>query len=187
MIDWFGEIGIRLELRIVDSATMIDTNLAGEMDLYLWGWGWDPDPDFALSTFTTDQIQIWSDSFYSNPTYDELYLKQHTAVDADRRREIIVEAQRLLYNDVVYVVLAYPFNIVAHRTDTFTGWVDPTKYPGWDVYWWRYPGDLEPITAPVTPPPTGAGMEIYLAGLTAVIVLVAVVVFVLRKRRAEKE
>src|SRR3989304_4821595 len=145
MINWFSEIGIRLELRVVHSATMIDANLAGENDLYLWGWGWDPDPDFALSTFTTDQIQIWSDSFYSNPAYDALYLNQHTAVDTQERHDTIVEAQKLLYNDVVYVVLAYSFNIVAHRTDTLTGWVDPTVVPGWDVYWWKYPGDLEQI------------------------------------------
>jgi peptide/nickel transport system substrate-binding protein len=196
MINWFDEIGIRMELRVVDSATMIDTNLAGENDLYLWGWGWDPDPDFALSTFTTDQIQIWSDSFYSNPTYDALYLKQHTAVDPQERHDTIVEAQKLLYSDIVYVVLAYSFNIVAHRTDTFTGWVDPTTSPGWDVYWWKYPGDLQAYTPPATTsatttgttlPAAGPGIEMYLAALAVVIILIAVAVVVLRRRKPEKE
>lgn len=67
---WFKEIGIGVQVRVADSAQMLDANLAGAMDMYLWGWGFDADPDFALSVFTTGQIGVWSDCFYSNETYD---------------------------------------------------------------------------------------------------------------------
>jgi peptide/nickel transport system substrate-binding protein len=184
IINWFKEIGIGLQLRVVDSAQMIDTNLAGAMDMYLWGWSFDADPDFALSVFTTRQIGSWSDCFYSNVNYDNLYDKQHTAVDLQDRKNTITEMQKLLYSDAPYVVLAYSYTIRAYRTDSFTGWVDPTQNPGWDIYWWKFPGQLEPISAPTTPPPAAApGIELYIAALVVVVLAIAAVV-VLRKHRA---
>lgn len=185
IVNWFKEIGIELKLRVVDSAQMIDTNLAGEMDMYLWGWTFDADPDFALSVMTTNQIGSWSDCFYSNEAYDAMYLKQHVAVDPQERKNTITEMQKLLYKEAPYVVLAYSLTIRAYRTDVFTGWVDPTENPGWDIYWWRFPGQLEPVTAPPPPTTAGQGTEMYIAVVAVLIVVAAVAAaIVLRRRRA---
>lgn len=200
IVNWFKEIGIDLRLHVVDSAQMIDANLAGEMDTYLWGWGLDVDPDFALSVFTTDQIGAWSDCFYSNEEYDALYQKQHTATDIQERQKTIIDMQKFLYYESPYAMIAYSLNIMAHRTDTFTGWVDQTEYPGWDVTWWKYPGELKPITvAPTTqttvttettaPPQPGPGIEMYILALViiAVIVVAGAVAILRRRGAAEKE
>jgi peptide/nickel transport system substrate-binding protein len=190
IINWFKEIGIGLQLRVVDSAQMIDTNLAGAMDTYLWGWGFDADPDFALSVFTTGQIGAWSDCFYSNATYDNLYNKQHTAVSLQDRRNTIIEMQKLLYYDAPYVVLAYSYEVRAFRTDSFTGWLDPTQNPGWDIYWWKFPGLLEPVGAPPTPPPAAAaapGIELYAAVLVVAVLAIAAVFVFRNRRRAARE
>jgi peptide/nickel transport system substrate-binding protein len=197
LVNWFKEIGIDLKLHVVDSAQMIDANLAGDMDLYLWGWGFDCDPDFALSVFTTDQIGAWSDCFYSDKTYDALYLKQHTSADVQERHSTIVEMQKHLYNQSPYVMLAYSSNIVAHRTDTFTGWGDVSKYPGWDVYWWKYAADLVPVTATTTTATTetgvttqtttpSPGIDTYTAGI-AIVVIIAVAALAILLRRRKKE
>lgn len=182
--NWFKELGIGLKLRVVDSAQMVSTNLAGGMDMYLWGWGWDPDPDFALSVFTTSAIGLWSDSFYSNATYDAMYQQQHTATDFHARQNIIVEMQKFLYYYGPYIVLEYALNIEAHRTDTFTGWVDPTHYPGWDPYWWKYAGDLTPVTSAPPTPQAGFGNTVYIVALAVVIVLVAGALVAYRRRKA---
>ncbi|MGA8905431.1 MAG: hypothetical protein WB661_10550, partial [Candidatus Bathyarchaeia archaeon] len=201
--NWFKQIGIGMHLRVVDSAQMVDTNLAGEMDMYLWDWGFDADPDFALSVFTTDQIGGWSDCFYSNATYDALYQKQHTAVDMTERKNTITEMQKSLYYQAPYVVLVYTLNIEAYRTDIFTGWMDPIKNPGWDIYWWWWidpaqnPDQLTPIasmttytsaTSMVTTTP-GPGTEMYVAALAILVVIVAAgaAIAVRRRRAAEKE
>jgi ABC-type transport system substrate-binding protein len=197
LVNSFKEIGIDLKLHVVDSAQMIDANLAGDMDLYLWGWGFDCDPDFALSVFTTDQIGAWSDCFYSDKTYDALYLKQHTSADVQERHSTIVEMQKHLYNQSPYVMLAYSSNIVAHRTDTFTGWGDVSKYPGWDVYWWKYAADLVPVTATTTTATTetgvttqtttpSPGIDTYTAGI-AIVVIIAVAALAILLRRRKKE
>jgi ABC-type transport system substrate-binding protein len=181
---------------------MIDANLAGDMDLYLWGGGFDCDPDFALSVFTTDQILSWSDCFYSNEEYDAMYAAQHVSSDPQQRQAIIVDMQKHLYEQAPYVVLAYSSNIVAHRTDTFTGWGDVSKYPGWDVYWWNYATDLVPVTAATTtamtetemttqttvtemPPAPGPGIEVY-AGVIAIIIIVLAALAVLLRRRKKE-
>ena len=195
---WFKEIGIGLQMRVVDSAQMIDTNLAGGMDMYLWGWGFDPDPDFALSVFTTGQIGVWSDCFYSNATYDALYQKQHTATDMTERKNTITEMQKWLYYQAPYVVLAYTYNIEAYRTDIFTGFMDPLKYPGYDIYWWWWidptqtPDQIMPISALSTTATTttaGAGSEMYIAAAVLVVIAVAAaaVVMMRGRRAAEKK
>jgi ABC-type oligopeptide transport system substrate-binding subunit len=153
--------------------------------MYLWGWGPDADPDFILSVFTTGQILSWSDCFYSNPEYDALYDKQHVAVNFEDRRSTIIEMQKLLYNEAPYVVLDYALSVRAVRTDRFTGWVDPVQNPGWDVYWWKFPGQLEPIRATPTPL-AGLGTETYIAVLVVAILAVVGAVFVLRRRRAKE-
>jgi len=197
LVDSFKEIGIDLKLHVVDSAQMIDANLAGDMDLYLWGWGFDCDPDFALSVFTTDQIGAWSDCFYSDATYDALYLKQHTAADSQERQSTIVEMQKYLYDQSPYVMLAYSSNLVAHRTDTFTGWADVSQYPGWDAYWWKYAADLVPVTAGTTAATTetgvttqtttpSPGIDTYTAGI-AIVVIIAVAALAILLRRRKKE
>lgn len=195
MENWFKQIGIGMQLRVVDSATMIDTNLAGGMDMYLWGWGFDADPDFALSVFTTGQIGIWSDCFYSNATYDALYQQQHTATDATQRKNMITDMQKFLYYQAPYVVLVYTFTIEAYRTDVFTGWMDPIKNPGWDIYWWWWidptqtPNQLTPIAALTTTPTTGAGgSEMYVAAAVLIVIVGAAgAVIVMRKRRAAEK
>jgi peptide/nickel transport system substrate-binding protein len=190
IVNWCKQIGIGLQLRVVDSAQMTTTNLAGGMDTYLWGWGWDPDPDFALSSFTTSAIGLWSDSFYSNATFDAMYQQQHTATDPQARQKMIIDMQKFLYYYGPYIVLEYALNVEAHRTDSFTGWIDPTQYPGWDPYWWKYAGDLTPITTAPTTPQATAGNEIYIATIAVIVIVLAVgglVVYRKRKIAAEEE
>ena len=70
----------------------------------------------------------WSDSQYSNPDYDRLYVRQAQAVDpADpgditQRKAVTDEMQKILYRDDPYVVLWYNVNLQAFRTDGWTGY-----------------------------------------------------------------
>jgi hypothetical protein len=81
---------------------------------------------------TTGQIpssktdwSAWSDCFYSNPVYDQMFVQQQTTIDLDARQQIVFDMQRMLYKDCPYVVLAYPYGLYAYRTgadDRFTNW-----------------------------------------------------------------
>jgi peptide/nickel transport system substrate-binding protein len=65
----------------------------------------------------------WSDSGYSNPAYDQLYLDQQYAVDKNERQQIVWQMQEMVFNDRPYIVLFYEDVLQAYRTDRFTGFI----------------------------------------------------------------
>jgi len=130
MIQWWADVGIGVTKRIVTESVQISTTYDCSEDMYIWGWGGDVDPDFLLSIMTTDQILYWQDAWYSNGTYDQLYLDQQTQVDPAVRQATIFEMQKVLYHDAPYLVMYYPFALAVVRTDKFSGWGDWAAHPG---------------------------------------------------------
>jgi peptide/nickel transport system substrate-binding protein len=95
----------------------------------LWGWGSDPDPAFLLGVGLCSEIETgFNETGYCNPEYDALYDSQSVEADPAARVEQIREMQRILVQDVPYIIPYYQQSVQAWRTDTFTGWadVDPT-------------------------------------------------------------
>jgi peptide/nickel transport system substrate-binding protein len=120
---WLGQIGIETSPTPVTVAKITDIWLANDYDIYSWGWGPDPDPDFILSTYTTDQCLIWSDTCWSNEEYDRLYEEQQTAASAEERQAIIEQMQQIFYEEVPQVVLWYDNDLQAYRSDRWSGFV----------------------------------------------------------------
>ena len=87
------------------------------------------DPNSLLKNATTDAITSGnSDSFFSNPRYDELFTLQGKENDQTKRKAYIDEMQQILYDQAPYHVLFYDAALSAWRTDKFGGWpLSPTK------------------------------------------------------------
>ena len=79
------------------------------------GWVADPDPDFVMSVLTTQSWGAWSDSAFSNPTYDKLYQKQAKTMNQATRKRIVKQMQEILYRDRPYIMTTYLNQIFAHR------------------------------------------------------------------------
>jgi peptide/nickel transport system substrate-binding protein len=131
------EVGIRAEPQGITESTLYTYWYQARYDLYIWAWDTDVDPSFMLSVMTTDQIPddpqdwtAWSDCFYSNPYYDQLFIDQQNAVDFEDRQAIIFEMQQILYRDCPYIVLWYPYGLYAYRTDVFYNYPDMVANPG---------------------------------------------------------
>ena len=125
--NWYRQIGVKVNPESVDPDSLTAAvTPTGDYDLVIWGWGADPDPDFMLSVMTSDQFVEggWSDSGYSNPEYDQLYLDQQTAVDRNERQKIIWKMQEMVYNDKPYIVLYYERILEAYRSDRFKGFIE---------------------------------------------------------------
>ena len=125
--NWLREIGVKANPESVDPDSLTAAvTPTGDYDLVIWGWGADPDPDFMLSVMTSDQFVEggWSDSGYSNPEYDQLYLDQQTAIDRNGRQKIIWKMQEMVYNDRPYIVLYYERILEAYRSDRFKGFLE---------------------------------------------------------------
>ena len=123
--EMWGEIGITLELQAVDpDALTAQCCPAFDFDIMIWGWSSDPDPSALLYVYTSEAIPSGSsETGYSNPTYDELYAQQQTTLDFDARKDIVWEMQKIVHDDVVYIIPFYDANVQAYRTDRFTGWI----------------------------------------------------------------
>ena len=119
------QIGVRTEQQALDPDALTSICCpAFDFDVILWGWGSDPDPSFLLSVMLTDEIPTGnSETGYSNPDYDALYLEQAVELDAERRIELVHQMQQIVHDDVVYIIPYYAQTVQAYRTDRFTGWL----------------------------------------------------------------
>ncbi|MDQ3501389.1 MAG: ABC transporter substrate-binding protein, partial [Actinomycetota bacterium] len=68
-----------------------------------------------------------------------LYEEQKQELDPDRRKEIVHEMLRIMYDAGVYYPIYYSPDLQAYRTDRFEGWV-------------RQPADIGPVMFSNTSP-----------------------------------
>jgi peptide/nickel transport system substrate-binding protein len=123
--EMWSQAGVKTELQAMDPDALTAVCCpAFDFDVMLWGWGSDPDPNLLSGVMTTEQIPTGSsETGYSNPEYDELYAQQAVELDSKKRQEIVWEMQRIVHEDVVYVIPFYAQEVQAYRTDRFTGWL----------------------------------------------------------------
>jgi peptide/nickel transport system substrate-binding protein len=93
-----------------------------------------------LSYFTCDQVSkdpknptnYYNDASWCDKTYSALYKQQNTALDPNKRREIVQQMLTRFYESATYVPLDYEPDLQAYRTNRLTGWI-------------RQPADTGPV------------------------------------------
>ncbi len=125
LAETWRQVGVQVQPQALDPDALTSVCCPTfDYDVLIWGWGSDPDPGFLLSVHLTEEIPTGnSESGYSNPEFDELYVQQATQLDTEKRRETIWKMQEILHRDVVYIVPYYAQEVQAYRTDRFTGWI----------------------------------------------------------------
>ena len=187
IVGFLKQIGIQVHLVEATDAKMNDYWGSGNFDAYIWYWSGDPDPNYQLFVFTSAQCGAWEDGCWKNAQFDKLYEEQHTQMDRDARRNLVMQAQQIAYDDIPSVVLAYPNWLEAYRSDRFTGWTPAPSAQGYLLPTYNYETLL--TVKPVTGVTTGGSTS--LPGwvwLIAIGVVAAIVVVVVRRgRRAEPD
>jgi peptide/nickel transport system substrate-binding protein len=196
IVSWCRDVGIELKLEQKDEGAFGDEVYDNaDYDLFIWSWGGDIDPGFMLSTFTTTQILNWGDSQYSNPEYDELYVRQAQTFDpADpedttRRKTVTDAMQKILYRDTPYIILWYNINLQAFRTDTWRGYALAPAGDGapfWNFMRATYIG-LRPVGTRATVEEGAGGWVWALAAAVIAAVGVVAVALVRRRRKAVED
>jgi len=117
------DVGINTNVETIDDGVLGDRIYDnGDYDLFIWGWSTDIDPTTILSIVSTDQIGNLSETYYSNPKYDELLAEQEVTVDFKERQKIVYEMQNILAEDLPYIILMEENAMQAVRTDKWKGW-----------------------------------------------------------------
>jgi len=183
--EW-DKIGILLNYEILDESTLGTQVYGYEYDTMIWYWSADIDPNYQLYCLTEAAHGGWNDNCWTHPAYEENYTNSVNEMDPVKRKEYVDNCQKVHYDDVGYIIMAYAYQTYAWRNDTFIGWGDWAADPGrtMDNFWMGNPlfFDLEYIGSDNPPVPLWA-----IIVTIGVIAAVVVAVLLLRMRGKKKE
>ncbi len=127
MQEWLRELGIPAYSRPMAFGALIQqVKVRHDFDAFILGYGrLSLDPDYLRNFFITknDKRRGWNMSGYSNPNYDRIADESASAMNREKRRELIWEMQKIILRDVPYIPLYNPKLVEAVRTGRFSGWV----------------------------------------------------------------
>jgi peptide/nickel transport system substrate-binding protein len=119
----FERVGVALDVRTYEFATLYADVVAGNFQLYTLQWtgGALADPDILRRVFHSSQVPPggFNRGHYRNPQVDRLVEAAGATADPQRRRELYGEAQRIVSHDLPYISLWHKRNVaVAQRSLT---------------------------------------------------------------------
>lgn len=139
-----AEVGIRLNVRLVDFSTLIETVNAKAAQLFTFAWSSDyPDAENNLALFYGPNESPGSNHYnYNNPEYDRMYEQILTMSPGPERTEIYETMRDMLLEDVPYIgsmarqrhYLINPWLKNCRPTERYTAWykyldIDESKMP----------------------------------------------------------
>jgi peptide/nickel transport system substrate-binding protein len=116
-----SEIGVALDLRSYEFATLMADVVRGNVQLYLLQFTGTTDPDILRRLFHSSQVppEGVNRGHYRNPEVDRLIDAATASLDRDTRRQYYQEAQRLIASEVPVISLWAMTNaVVSQRTLT---------------------------------------------------------------------
>ncbi|MEM7535629.1 MAG: ABC transporter substrate-binding protein, partial [Chloroflexota bacterium] len=100
LVDQWRQIGLNVELQVVEGADFISQRAAGDFDAAMdWECGFMDEPDLQLAKYLSLDKSGANYSRYTNETLDDLYEQQSRATSFDERRELIREFERVLLDE----------------------------------------------------------------------------------------
>jgi peptide/nickel transport system substrate-binding protein len=113
------EVGIALDVRSHEFATLLADVIRGNVQLYTLQYVGVTDPDMLRRAFHSSQVppEGFNRGHYANPAVDRVIDEATGTLDAGRRRQLYQEAQRLIAEDAPYISLWYRTNVAVAAPD----------------------------------------------------------------------
>lgn len=99
-----AEVGIKLELQLLEYSSMVELFQANDNDLGLINYGWS-DSDVYNLFFKSDQIPYLNSSHINDPKMDELLAKANTAPTSEERCAYFAEVEEYAIEQAEWVTL----------------------------------------------------------------------------------
>ena len=111
-------VGIDLDVRSYEFATLYADVLKGNFQLFTLQWVGVSDPDMLRRVFHSKQMPPngFNRGYYENPEVDHLIDAAMVAESDDERRKLYGDAQRVVAEDAPYISLWYKTNIAVSGT-----------------------------------------------------------------------
>lgn len=112
-------VGIDLDVRSYEFATMYADVLKGNFQLFTLQWVGVSDPDMLRRVFHSKQMPPngFNRGYYENPEVDRLIDAAMAAPTDEERRRLYGSAQRVIAEDAPYISLWYKTNVAVSRTN----------------------------------------------------------------------
>jgi peptide/nickel transport system substrate-binding protein len=108
-------VGITVNLQSLEDAEFFDRLNSGEVQAFINDWTWDNgDPDNVMYSLFVHE-RAMNRMGYQNETVNELILEAQETADPDARAALYVEAQGLILDDAIMVILGYPEKAIGAR------------------------------------------------------------------------
>jgi len=129
-----AEIGITVQVDAQPAGTYFESgkgDVGKNLDLYISKFSGKHDPNFVLQWFMPKQIGEWNWSRFNSPEFEALYNTASSELDPAKRRQQIIDLQKLMDKSSAYVWLTNEASAVVSRS-----WLKPAAIPGWID--WQY-------------------------------------------------
>jgi peptide/nickel transport system substrate-binding protein len=112
-----ADVGIELDLRSMEFATLSADIARGNVQLYTLQWVGVTDPDMLRRVFHSGQVPPsgFNRGHYINPAVDALLDRATRSTDDVERKALYSQAQRIIAEDAPYIGLWYKTNVVVYQ------------------------------------------------------------------------
>ncbi|ADL02807.1 peptide ABC transporter substrate-binding protein [Lacrimispora saccharolytica] len=120
----WSELGVRMDIKIVEWSTFAPTRRAGDFQTARGGWVYDyDDPSNMLNLFTTESGN--NDGKYSNPEVDSLLKQARDTADKTEHYEKLHKAETMILEDAPISPLVYSSDYYLQRPELKGTWHSP--------------------------------------------------------------
>ena len=123
------KVGVDLELRSLEPATLFSDIARGDFELYTLRWiGANNDPEFYEFAFSSKRIPPMGGNrgHYRNPEVDALLDRARVESDKEKRRKLFSKVQKIIAEDLPYLSLWLMDNVSVHRKRISDVQISPT-------------------------------------------------------------
>jgi dipeptide transport system substrate-binding protein len=113
--DW-AKVGIKVKVQMMEWGEMLKRTGKGDHDITFLNWAGDNgDPDnFFTPNLSCGAVESGGNkSQWCNKAFEDLIVLARRTTDPKRRTELYVQAQKVLYDEVGMIPMAYPVNMTA--------------------------------------------------------------------------
>jgi peptide/nickel transport system substrate-binding protein len=125
----WGKVGVNLELRSMEPATLFSDIARGDFELFTLRWiGVNNDPEFYEFAFSSKRMPPMGGNrgHYRNAEVDALLDQARVEGDREKRRELFGKVQKIIALDLPYLSLWFMDNVSVHRKRVSDVEISPT-------------------------------------------------------------
>ncbi|MQX88779.1 ABC transporter substrate-binding protein [Sinorhizobium meliloti] len=134
---WLGQIGIPVSVTQLDpggleARTASPDQGGGKWDLLITGAWLTPNAPDLLVLGKRDNAS--NNAYWHNGEFDRLASEVEGTTEIKKIQALVDKAERLIYQEAPYIMLAYPFMLDARRKDCFEGWGTEDMFSMWSYF-----------------------------------------------------